>query len=55
MRPQRQKKVTELNASSSKAQLTRREREEIEKQKAKAHYQVLAIVIHNRVLVINFS
>merc|ERR1711944_172368 len=41
LRPQRQKKVTELNASSSKAQLTRREREEIEKQKAKAHYQKL--------------
>ena len=41
LRPQRQKKVTELNtASSSKTQLTRREREEIEKQKAKAHYQV---------------
>ena len=37
LRPQRQKKVTELNtASSSKTQLTRREREEIEKQKAKA-------------------
>ena len=29
------------NATSSKAQLTRREREEVEKQKAKAHYQVL--------------
>merc|ERR1712083_690413 len=42
LRPQRQKKVTELNtASSSKTQLTRREREEIEKQKAKAHYQKL--------------
>ena len=42
LRPQRQKKVTELNtATSSKTQLTRREREEIEKQKAKAHYQVL--------------
>merc|ERR1711997_247423 len=41
LRPQRQKKVTELNASSSKAQLARREREEIEKQKAKAHYQKL--------------
>ena len=41
LRPQRQKKVSELsNASSSKAQLTRREREEVEKQKAKAHYQV---------------
>merc|ERR1712083_254244 len=42
LRPQRQKKVTELNtASSSKTQLTRREREEIEKQKAKAHYRKL--------------
>jgi hypothetical protein len=42
LRPQRQKKVTELsNASTSKAQLTRREREEVEKQKAKAHYQKL--------------
>ena len=43
LRPQRQKKVSELsNASSSKAQLTRREREEVEKQKAKAHYQVFS-------------
>merc|ERR1712062_863532 len=42
LRPQRQKKVSELsNATSSKAQLTRREREEVEKQKAKAHYQKL--------------
>merc|ERR1719295_754491 len=42
LRPQRQKKVSELsNASSPKAQLTRREREEVEKQKAKAHYQKL--------------
>ncbi len=43
---QKQKKVTSLDAggasgggASSKPQLSRREREEIEKQKAKAHYQ----------------
>ena len=34
-----QKKVSELTATS-KPQLSRREREEIEKQRAKAHYQV---------------
>jgi hypothetical protein len=38
----KQKKVSELTtaSSSSKPQLTRREREEIDKQKAKVHYQV---------------
>ena len=42
-----QKKVTALDnpaesgAASSKPQLSRREREEVEKQKAKAHYQKL--------------
>merc|ERR1712226_1093860 len=44
LRPQRQKKVTELEkepAEKSKPQLTRREKEEIDKQKAKAHYQKL--------------
>ena len=44
LRPQRQKKVTELErpgtSDGAKSQLSRREREEIEKQKAKAHYQV---------------
>lgn len=37
----RQKKVTALNTGGGdgKPQLSRREREEIEKQKAKAHYQ----------------
>merc|ERR1711981_1343119 len=43
LRPQRQKKVTELErpgtSDGAKSQLSRREREEIEKQKAKAHYQ----------------
>merc|ERR1712018_256449 len=40
----KQKKVTALDAdsgSSSKPQLSRREREGVEKQKAKAHYQKL--------------
>merc|ERR1712110_879098 len=39
-----QKKVTALDnadSASSKPQLSRREREEVEKQKAKAHYQKL--------------
>jgi len=39
---QKQKKVTQIDTSdkaSAKPQLSRREREEIEKQKAKAHYQ----------------
>merc|ERR1711874_400703 len=40
---QKQKKVTALGNDSSggKPQLSRREREEVEKQKAKAHYQKL--------------
>ena len=40
----KQKKVTALDnadSASSKPQLSRREREEVEKQKAKAHYQKL--------------
>jgi len=42
LKPKKEKKVSELTApSSSKPQLTRREREEIDKQKAKAHYQKL--------------
>ena len=47
LRPQRQKKVTELEkepAEKSKPQLTRREKEEIDKQKAKAHYQVISLI-----------
>ena len=38
---QKQKKVTSLTHDNDKPQLSRREREEIEKQKAKAHYQKL--------------
>lgn len=44
LRPQKQKKVTDLekpaaSTSDGKPQLSRREREEVDKQKAKAHYQ----------------
>merc|ERR1712018_543663 len=38
---QKQKKVTAINTDPGKPQLSRREREEIEKQEAKAHYQKL--------------
>ena len=37
----KQKKVTAINTDDGKPQLSRREREELEKQKAKAHYQKL--------------
>ena len=37
----KQKKVTALDTEDGKPQLSRREREELEKQKAKAHYQKL--------------
>ena len=40
MKP-KQKKVTAINSDDGKPQLSRREREELEKQKAKAHYQKL--------------
>ena len=35
------KKVSQISHESSKPQLSRREREELEKQRAKAHYQKL--------------
>ena len=37
----KQKKVTAISHEDGKPQLSRREREEIEKQRAKAHYQKL--------------
>lgn len=38
---QKMKKATDLDSKSDKPQLSRREREELEKQRAKAHYQKL--------------
>eukprot|EP00088_Acartia_fossae_P060210 TRINITY_DN72041_c0_g1_i1.p1 TRINITY_DN72041_c0_g1~~TRINITY_DN72041_c0_g1_i1.p1 ORF type:complete len:198 (+),score=66.71 TRINITY_DN72041_c0_g1_i1:46-639(+) len=38
---QKMKKASQLDTSSDKPQLSRREREELEKQKARAHYQKL--------------
>merc|ERR1711874_857613 len=38
---QKTKKVSALDTEAAKPQLSRREREEVEKQKAKAHYQKL--------------
>ncbi|XP_073976952.1 28 kDa heat- and acid-stable phosphoprotein-like [Rhodnius prolixus] len=39
--PQRNKKVTAINDAEAKPELSRREREEIEKQRATAHYNML--------------